>query len=318
MDKEILSYYGEFNEEVKQDMKDNEGSTFNESFKRVFLSYLGEKDIAVLADMTLVDYKKDSLNIRIDGYTYSEYFHSLTLLVTDPNTSATPSNLVKKDIDKYLKRGLNFLKKCVKNDDYFNSIEPTSDGYIAYNAIKEVEDNVESINIILLTNNIARQYVPDDVKVKKITVKFDVYDFERLYHVIMEDNSDYKPLIIRLKNKYGKSLQMIKAEGSNPTYDCYVGIIPGELLARIYSDEGQDLIQKNVRSYLQARGKVNRGIKNTLAKEPEMFMAYNNGISTIADSVELESFDSNNQVVSIKEITGWQIVNGGQTTASVV
>ena len=237
--------------------------------------------------------------------------------MTDPNTSATPSNLVKKDIDKYLKRGLNFLKKCVKNDDYFNSIEPTSDGYIAYNAIKEVEDNVESINIILLTNNIARQYVPDDVKVKKITVKFDVYDFERLYHVIMEDNSDYKPLIIRLKNKYGKSLQMIKAEGSNPTYDCYVGIIPGELLARIYSDEGQDLIQKNVRSYLQARGKVNRGIKNTLAKEPEMFMAYNNGISTIADSVELESFDSNNQVVSIKEITGWQIVNGGQTTASI-
>ena len=110
---------------------------------------------------------------------------------------------------------------------------------------------------------------------------------------------------------------MIKVPSENPVYDCYVGIIPGTLLANIYKEEGQGLIQKNVRSYLQARGKVNKGIKNSLVKEPEMFMAYNNGISTIADSVELDEKKSSAGIATIKEITGWQIVNGGQTTASI-
>ena len=79
------------------------------------------------------------------------------------------------------------------------------------------------------------------------------------------------------------------------------------------------LIQKNVRSYLQATGKVNRGIKKSLINEPDMFMAYNNGISTIADSIKFdEDFVSNDDsIVSISEIIGWQIVNGGQTTASI-
>ena len=95
---------------------------------------------------------------------------------------------------------------------------------------------------------------------------------------------------------------MIKVPGENPVYDCYVGVMPGELLAQIYKDEGQELIQKNVRSYLQATGKVNKGIKNSLAKEPEMFMAYNNGISTIADSIEIDEKKTGNGIVVIKEI----------------
>lgn len=110
---------------------------------------------------------------------------------------------------------------------------------------------------------------------------------------------------------------MIKVAGNNTIYDCYVGVIPGKLLAEIYKDEGQELIQKNVRSYLQAKGKVNKGIKNSLAKEPEMFMAYNNGISTIADSIEIDEKKSNKELVVITQMTGWQIVNGGQTTASI-
>ena len=89
------------------------------------------------------------------------------------------------------------------------------------------------------------------------------------------------------------------------------------MLARVYETEGQDLIQKNVRSFLQATGKVNKGIKASLASEPQMFMAYNNGISTVADAIDIEKSHSNGDVVTITEITGWQIVNGGQTTASI-
>ena len=78
-----------------------------------------------------------------------------------------------------------------------------------------------------------------------------------------------------------------------------------------------DLIQKNVRSFLQAIGKVNKGIKVSLANEPQMFMAYNNGISTIAESIAVDEGRSSGDIVNITEITGWQIVNGGQTTASI-
>ena len=77
------------------------------------------------------------------------------------------------------------------------------------------------------------------------------------------------------------------------------------------------MIQKNVRSFLQATGKVNKGIKVSLANEPQMFMAYNNGISTVVQQHHYDEDQSSGDVVMITEITGWQIVNGGQTTASI-
>ena len=63
------------------------------------------------------------------------------------------------------------------------------------------------------------------------------------------------------------------------------------------------------------RGKVNKGIRRTILDEPEKFMAYNNGLCVTAESVELVS-DSNGRLV-IKGITGLQIVNGGQTVATI-
>lgn len=314
MEQKMQKFYQEFNEEVRQYMTDQR-VTQNAAFKEVFLSYLNENDAAVLADMDFVEYKKDSENMRLDGYSYNDYFRSLTLLVCKYNSSPTPEMLWKKDIDKYVKKAVKFLKTC--DSDYFESLEPTSDGYDAFQAIRNVAKKIETINVVFITNDVAKNYIPDDMKFRKTSIKFDVFDIERLYHIIISGNIDDKPLVIRLKNKYNQELSMIKVPGENPVYDCYVGIIPGMLLASIYKDEGQNLIQKNVRSYLQARGKVNKGIKNSLVKEPEMFMAYNNGISTIADSVELDEKKSSAGIATIKEITGWQIVNGGQTTASI-
>lgn len=314
MEQKMQEFYQEFNEEVRQYINDQH-VTQNAAFKEVFLSYLNENNVPVLADMDFVEYKKDSENMRLDGYSCNEYFHSLTLLVCKYNSSPNPEMLWKKDIDKYVKKAVKFLKTC--DSDYFESLEPTSDGYDAFQAIRNVAKKIETINVVFITNDVAKNYIPDDMKFRKTAIKFDVYDVERLYHMIISGNIDDKPLIICLKNKYNQELSMIKVPSENPVYDCYVGIIPGTLLANIYKEEGQGLIQKNVRSYLQARGKVNKGIKNSLAKEPEMFMAYNNGISTIADSVELNEKKSSAGIAVIKEITGWQIVNGGQTTASI-
>lgn len=98
-------------------------------------------------------------------------------------------------------------------------------------------------------------------------------------------------------------------------YDAYLAIIPGSILAAIYEEYGSRLLEKNVRSFLQVKGSVNKGIRDTLRNEPEMFLAYNNGISVTAESVTVEKDDNGDKYIT--KIRDMQIVNGGQTTASI-
>ena len=311
----ILEFYKEFQDEVLTYVKENSPISTNTAFKTLFLSYLTEVGETLVSDCMLMDFKKDSENMKLDGYAFSEYFRSLTLLVSKYQAKPIPEKIKKTEIDKLLKKVLKFYKTCGTND--FEALEESSDGYQAYKFIKSHKADIETVNIILLTNDETIQYIPNDVHYGKITVRFDVWDIERLYQSVLGGTAVERQLVVKLKKKYGESLPLIKVKGDNEIYDCYIGVISGELLARIYETEGQDLIQKNVRSFLQAIGKVNKGIKVSLANEPQMFMAYNNGISTIAESIAVDEGRSSGDIVNITEITGWQIVNGGQTTASI-
>lgn len=311
----ILEFHKEFQDEVLTYVKENSPISTNTAFKTLFLSYLTETGETLVSDCMLVDFKKDSENMKLDGYAFSEYFRSLTLLVSKYQAKPIPEKIKKTEIDKLLKKVLKFYKTCGTND--FEALEESSDGYQAYKFIKGHKADIETVNIILLTNDETIRYIPDDVHYGKITVRFDVWDIERLYQSVLGGTAVERQLVVKLQKKYGESLPLIKVKGDNEIYDCYIGVISGELLARIYETEGQDLIQKNVRSFLQAIGKVNKGIKVSLANEPQMFMAYNNGISTIAESIAVDEGRSSGDIVNITEITGWQIVNGGQTTASI-
>ena len=311
----ILEFYKEFQDEVLTYVKENSPISTNTAFKTLFLSYLTEAGETLVSDCMLVDFKKDSENMKLDGYAFSEYFRSLTLLVSKYQAKPIPEKIKKTEIDKLLKKVLKFYKTCGTND--FEALEESSDGYQAYKFIKGHKADIETVNIILLTNDETIRHIPNDVHYGKITVRFDVWDIERLYQSVLGGTAVERQLVVKLKKKYGESLPLIKVKGDNEIYDCYIGVISGELLARIYETEGQDLIQKNVRSFLQAIGKVNKGIKVSLANEPQMFMAYNNGISTIAESIAVDEGRSSGDIVNITEMTGWQIVNGGQTTASI-
>ena len=315
LNEKILEFYQEFQDEIFEYVKDNNPVSTNTAFKTLFLSYLTEAGETLVSDCTLVDFKKDAENMKLDGYAFSEYFHSLTLLVSKYQAKSRPEKVKKTEIDKLLKKALKFYKTC--GTDLFESLEESSDGYQAYEFIKAHKTDIETVNIVLLTNDETIQYVPDDTRHGKVTIRFDVWDIERLYQSVFGGAAVDRQLVVKLKKKYGASLPLIKVRCDNEIYDCYIGVISGELLARIYESEGQDLIQKNVRSFLQATGKVNKGIKLSLANEPQMFMAYNNGISTVADSIVIDEKETIGDVVAITEITGWQIVNGGQTTASI-
>lgn len=310
----ILEFYTEMREEIMTGVKNREYESTNAAFKNVFTSYLTETGDTSIADCVFLDFKKDADKMRLDGYAYSEYFHSLTLLISVYEAKDNPGKLWKTEIDKQLKKALKFYRYC--STDYFKDMEESGEGFQAFEFIDVHKKDIESVTIVLITNNEAVPFVPADTKIGKVTIKYDVWDIERLYNAVFTGENVSKQLVVRLKKKYKAPLTLIRVPAVNDTYDCYVGVISGEVLARIYKDEGQELIQKNVRSFLQATGKVNKGIKNSLATEPEMFVAYNNGISTIADSIVVDE-SSHGDVVIINEITGWQIVNGGQTTASI-
>ncbi|QKQ68888.1 AIPR family protein [Acinetobacter sp. 10FS3-1] len=94
----------------------------------------------------------------------------------------------------------------------------------------------------------------------------------------------------------------------------YLVICPGDILADLYNDYGARLLEQNVRSFLQAKGGVNKGIRNTILHEPEYFFSYNNGITATASDIEIIYKEGRS---CISRIVDLQIVNGGQTTASL-
>ena len=313
-DKEVANFYGELREEIIEKSK-QENRNPAEIFKEIFVSYLAEAGETNVADCNFLNFKKEAANMRLDGYSYSEYFNSLNLIVCKYDSKSTMSKIGKTEIDKYIQKARNFYRRC--NDGYFDDVEPSSDVYEAYKYVESHKDEIETVNIVFLTNDETVQYIPDDKEQGKVTFKYFVWDIDALNQILFKKGDVEKKLVIRLKKKYNTSLPLIKVQSENDFYDCYIGVLSGQLLADIYEDEGQKLIQKNVRSFLQATGKVNKGIKQSLATEPEMFMAYNNGISTIAEDIVIDEERSTDNYVTITELTGWQIVNGGQTTASI-
>lgn len=307
----------EFNKELVEEVREyslNNKISMEDSFTTIFSSYVIDAGESFLANCNIFSYKKSNEKMKINGYSYDEYFQTLTLVISDYNNRDATDKIGKTEINKEVKLATKFFRNC--KTDYFINIEESSEGYQVYEFVKQNMLNIENIKVILLTNKEAVNYIPKDIKIDNIVVKFDVWDLERICQYIFQ-NKVQEDLVIRFQKKYNYNLQMIKVEDSNEIYDCYIGIIPGNYLANIYKDEGQRLIEKNVRSFLQATGKINKGLKETLSKEPQMFMAYNNGISTVAEDIVLDEEKSTDKVVTIKELLNWQIVNGGQTTASI-
>ena len=250
LNSKILEFYTDLRDEVMEGVKNRDYESTNAAFKNVFLSYLLETGETVLSDCQFVDFKKDADKIRLDGYSFSDYFNSLTLLISLFEPKPVPGTIRKTEIEKQLKKALKFYKSCAT--DYFQEIEESGEGYQAYEFIDAHKKDIESVTIVLITNNEAIPFVPEDNKAGKIPIKYDVWDIERLYNAVFTGENVYRPTTIKLKSKYKSPLTMIRVPAENEIYDCFVGIISGQTLASVYKDEGQDLIQKNVRSFLQA------------------------------------------------------------------
>lgn len=146
-------------------------------------------------------------------------------------------------------------------------------------------------------------------EVNGVPVDFHIWDIKRFFQVA-ESLSGRDELVIDLTEWLPDGLPALEVKATSKETKTYLAAIPAAMLAELYDRHGSRLLEGNVRSYLSNRGKVNKGIRTTVLSEPAHFLAYNNGVT--ATAVGVTACDGR-----ITSFTDLQIVNGGQTTASL-
>ena len=292
-----------------KDLHDGESADII-AFTRVMIDRLTED--GDWEDGESFDYR--AKDIQINGYSLSQDEDSLLVIVSEYHTQ-TPTVLLKAtQIDKAYTRALNFVRKCMI-EDYFNSIYSQSPALDLALILKEKESSLTSIRICFLTNGRIPQFDRGVDKINNATITFEAWDIVRL-HRLVSSGRGHEHVEIDFKEQFGVLLPCLKVPCDNSEYSACLTYLPGDVLAGLYQSYGARLLEKNVRAFLQAKGKVNRGIRDTIKNEPYMFMAYNNGISITAKSIEYDVDDYGRDC--IRKIFDLQIVNGGQTTASLL
>ncbi len=254
--------------------------------------------------------------MRIDGYGGDPRDGDgvLSLVLCDFELSDEVRVQNKDQVQRLLQRLYRFVVSSLKAD-FRAQLEETSAGFGVADLIATTWKHVEKVKLIIVTNADFRARA-DAAKVKDldgIPVTLSVWDLKRLKQY-MEQGQARANLIIDFEKDFGGRVPLLAASGSDSALESYLTVIPGIQLAAIYDKWGPRLLEANVRSFLQARGKVNQGIRNTIRDEPHMFFPYNNGLSATADAIEVDKTDLGLQLLRAHNL---QIVNGGQTTASL-
>lgn len=251
--------------------------------------------------------------LRLGGYAVSEDADQLDLFVSLYEGVETVTPISDTETKAAAEQCLRFLKRCAEGR-LASTMDQSDDAYRVAHTIYESYPSLDQIRIYVLTDRQAKAKNFQAREIQGKTVKLEVMDIERLWR----HWSEGKPrdeLVVNFEEVAGSPLPCIYVRGEMTDYDYALTAIPGEALRFLYEKYGARLLEANVRSFLSATGKVNRGIRDTLRENPERFMAYNNGIVLVADEMHLgKTAEGAPGIVWLK---GMQIVNGGQTTASI-
>lgn len=257
--------------------------------------------------------------MSFDAYAYDEADSSLVLISSDFNNERDNAPvLTNSRINELYTRMRRFVEECVGGNitDLCDDSDPIIN--VAKEFKKKIGKSLTDSEVLCF-----KFYIISDAvlsrSVKNISkddflgrpVNLTVWTLERFFQTYTSGVSE----IIGIDTKdFGcEGIQYLKADlGEQSEYDAYMGIVPGRFLADIYLKYGSKLLQGNVRAFLSVRGKVNKGIRETIINHPDNFFTYNNGIAVVARSVGFS--DDGTRIVSFKDP---QIINGGQTTASL-
>ena len=308
MDKTLEQFYRSCMEEIGVAQEENLSGWQNEDFlTELMLEYLeetGEAESPVICPFR-------SHGLQLNAYSISEDYSDIQIFVTLFSDSEVPRSVSQTEIDAVIKRGIQLYQKA--SNDLYASFEHDNDTYEFAKTIHDQKEEIKTVRICALTNGLVKPIPFKNLILDKVEISFSIWDIDRLYRCVTSGKMR-ETIEIDFQDKFGQTIPCIENNSSNK-YSVYLAIINGSMLAGLYDEYRDRLLEKNVRSFLQVKGGVNKGIRDTLKQEPDMFLAYNNGISVTAESVKLERDE--NEKPSIRAVRDMQIVNGGQTTASI-
>lgn len=271
--------------------------------------------------------------VALDGWAFNgdEDMTSIDLFLTIYIEPEKSQNLTASEIDRHFNWLTRFYEQSVNGKMLGKIDDNKSDLYQVADLIHSTE-KIDRLRLFMMTNAIAPpNYDKDSIELENgTTCEYVIWDAKR---VMRQDNiiSGKSPIVVDFESDYNSPLSCIKMPDISENVNCYLCIIPGTVLSQIYHKYHQQILEQNVRTFLQFKGASNKGIRDTMIghkataaeirkgitdkdPEPDMFFAYNNGISTTAAKVEYRKSENG---IEITKITDWQIVNGGQTTASI-
>lgn len=257
--------------------------------------------------------KAGNANLRLSGYAVSEEADQLDLFVSLYEGVDVITPVPDAETKAAAEQCLRFLTRAVEGK-LAPSIDPTNEAHELAITIQDCYPNLNQIRIYVLTDRVGKS---KNFKARELggkTIKLEVMDIERL-HRHWSAGKPRDELIVNFEEVCGGALPCVFVADEDAEYEYALTAIPGRALDFVYDRYGARLLEANVRSFLSVTGKVNRGIRDTLRNAPERFMAYNNGIVVVADEARIgRTADGGPGLLWLK---GMQIVNGGQTTASI-
>ena len=282
-------------------------------------------------------------NMRIDGYAMDETDGSCCVFIGDYHGPYEDDSIRADDINSMFRKVYYFINEAV-NYDLYRELEESTEAFEFARTLRYESESITKYRFYLLTDayNKQRAKTIRDIEVAGKNAELNVWDISRIFDVVNSKAQkesveiqlsdfgiegipcvkavEYHNVIadIELPAKYDDAEEDNMDEEGRPeneiTYSSYMAVVPGQILSDLYLEYGSRLLEGNVRSFLSARGKVNKSIQNTIKNYPEMFFAYNNGIAATATDIKTKLTDHG---LIITHINNLQIVNGGQTTASI-
>ncbi|HUY48533.1 MAG TPA: AIPR family protein [Streptosporangiaceae bacterium] len=280
-----------------------ESSTTPETFTRRALDDLEQ---AGVTENTFTAYYR-AHGIEVSGYGSNDSLGTLDLFISSFR-QYPDSRMNRAEAETLFRRLAAFIQRC--RDGLRHEVDESLDVYDMCLAVEKKLPETSQLRLFLLTNSITSVSSFPDSSLDGIPVSCEIWDLAR-FHRMATSGTLSEPIVV----EFDDPLPCLATPETDQDFSVFLTILPGATLAGLYGQYGTRLLELNVRSFLQAKGAVNRGIRDTLLTGPGRFLAYNNGITATASTVEFCPLTGGGQ--AIRRIHDLQIVNGGQTTASI-
>ena len=252
-------------------------------------------------------------NVGVDGYSFDKADDSLRVFIAEP-TFDPQATLIQTEARAIFGRLTAFVEEAMLRR-LQDGLDDNSPAMAFADQLADAIQSVSGIRAYLLADASLSQRVKDwpEGSICGIPVDFHIWDITRFYRACSA-LSGCDELVIEFEKNGCPGIPCLYASTEGGNYTGYLCVISGIQLVDIYDLYGSRLLEGNVRSFLSAKGKINKGIRNSALHEPDMFFAYNNGIAATASAVKLTQREGGTYIAAATDL---QIVNGGQTTASL-